>query len=244
LDSHLGLYSRRLAYLYIISEQPAILSVFIDRNYDKLSCDGWKSYIYGLLGSCVITGRLGIHQIKEEHIFEKTVSILEEIKENIDGKKYLFNNEFTAADLTLTSLMQPLRLVEPLYIKYQTIFEYCYRIRENHDPKKKHDSNVQHLFENRHRKKESTTQNIISSTSNIVFYPLQFLFTDNNTKKPLLQYPSNNLKEKAHNDARILKLNSIINASGFFMKYFWHVYFTVPKQMKFVKNEANKILHK
>ena len=157
---------RRLAYLYIVSEQPAILSIFIDRNYDKTSCDDRKSYFNGLIGSCIIIGRNGVHQIKEEKIFEKTVSALDEIKND------LFNNEFTAADLTLSSLIQPLRLIEPFKIKYKSIFDYCCRIREDHDPKKKHQSNVLHLCQNRSQKKESIVRNAISSTSN-------FLFNDN-----------------------------------------------------------------
>ncbi|CAF3887161.1 unnamed protein product, partial [Rotaria sp. Silwood1] len=77
LDSGLGLYARRLAYLYVIKE----------------------------------------------------------IKQNIDGKQYLFNDQFTAADLTLTSLMKPLTIVPFVFTKYKSVFEYCDRIRERHDPK-------------------------------------------------------------------------------------------------------------
>jgi glutathione S-transferase len=244
LDSQLGLYARRLAYLYIISRNPAILSVFIDRKYDKISCDDWKSYFLGLAGSCILIGRLGVHQIKEENIFEKTVCVLEEIKQNIDGKKYLFNNEFTAADLTLTSLIQLLKFIKPLFIKYKPILEYCDRIRENHDPKKYNEPNIQRLFDSQHQKRQSTSRKIISSSSNIVFYPLHYLFTDDGAKKPLLQYPSPDIQKKAHNDARVLGFNSKINTAVFFMKYFWHLCFTLPQQMEFVNNEGKKILQK
>jgi glutathione S-transferase len=39
LDSQLGLYARRLAYLYVINENPAVLSVFVDGKFDKISSD-------------------------------------------------------------------------------------------------------------------------------------------------------------------------------------------------------------
>jgi glutathione S-transferase len=246
LDSQLGLYARRLAYLYIINEKAAILSVFIDGKFDKMSCDDWKSYFLGLIGSCFIIARLGIDRIREENIFEKTVCLLEEIKENLNGKEYLFNDQFTAADLTLTSFIQPLELVTSLFIKYKTIFQYSDQIRKRHDPKKYQDSNALRLFKLQRQQKQSKSiiRNFIWKIFYILFYPLQFFFNNNKKEKALLQYPSTNIDEKANNDVRVMKLNSFINTLRFFIRNFYHLCFTIPQQMEFIKNEENKILNK
>jgi glutathione S-transferase len=243
LDSQLGLYARRLAYLYVISEKPAMLSVIIDGKYDKILFDDWKSYFLGILGSCFIIGRIGLHRIREENIFEKTVCLLEEIKENLDREEYLFNNQFTAADLTLTSLIQPLKHVPPLFIKYKSIFEHCDRIRERHDPKEFQESNVERSFRLYRQQKQSKSiiKIIFWKILIILFYPLEIFVNMNQKEKPLLEYPSINIQEKANNDVRILKVNSIINISWFLIKNFDHFCFTIPKQMEFVKNQGNKI---
>ncbi|CAF1575542.1 unnamed protein product [Rotaria sp. Silwood1] len=248
LDSELGLYARRLAYLYVISEKPAILSVFIDRNYAKISCDDWLSYIRGLIGSCIVIARFGIHRIREEHIFEKTICILEEIKQNIDGKQYLFNDQFTAADLTLTSLIKPLTIVPPLFTKYKSVFEYCDRIRARHDPKPLEESFVGRLLKHQRQKRQpskyqSTIRNIMWYIFYILFYPLKFLFIIDTETDQLYQYPSTNTNERAHNDNRIMKRDSFISTIIFFITYFWHLCFTIPQQMKFVNSEGNRILH-
>ncbi|CAF3823121.1 unnamed protein product [Rotaria sp. Silwood1] len=156
LDSRLGLYARRLAYLYVISEKPAILSVFIDRNYAKTSRDDWLSYICGLI---------------------------EEIKQNIDGKQYLFNDQFTAADLTLTSLMKPLTIVPSVFTKYKSVFEYCDRIRERHDPKPLEESIVRRILKREREKRQpsqyqSTIRNIIWYIFYILLYPLIFFLVN------------------------------------------------------------------
>jgi glutathione S-transferase len=120
-------------------------------------------------------------EYEKKIFFDKTVCILEETKQNIDGKEYLFNNQFTAADLTLTSLIYPLRFVPPLFIKYKSIFEYCDQIREHHNPKKRQISNVEHILHRQREKRESlqeqsTIRNIIWNIFNILFYPLQVFF--------------------------------------------------------------------
>jgi glutathione S-transferase len=243
LDSQLGLYARRLAYLHIISEKPAILSVFLGGKYDKTSFDDWKSYFYGLIGSCFIIGRLGIERIKEEKIFEKTISILEEIQNDLHRKDYLFNNQFTAADLTFTSLIQPLRLVTPLMIKYKSLFDYADRIRERHDPKKIQESNIMRVLTIQRQKKQSNSiiRNSIFQLFYFLFYPIQILINMNEKNKPLLQYPSTNLNETANNDVRVMRLNSFIGNLKFFIRNFYHLFFTLPKQMDFVNQEGRKI---
>jgi glutathione S-transferase len=235
LDSELGLYSRRLAYLHIIIEKPSLLSVFIDGNYDKVSYDDWKSYFGGLFVSCFLIARLAIHRMREEHIFEKTVSILEEIKENINDKEYLFNNQFTAADLTLTCLIEPLKIVPSLVKKYNSVFEYTDRIRERHDPTKYQQSNIGIMIKRQRQlpQQQSTILNLIWIIFYILFYPLQFFF-NNKTDESLLQYPSANINEKAHNDTRVMKLNSEIKLLCFFIKYFWHRCFTISKQFEYL----------
>jgi glutathione S-transferase len=247
LDSELGLYARRLANLYLISEKPAILSVLLDGDYEKASCDDWRSYFLGILGSCIMIARLGIHRIQEDHIFEKTEHILTEIKQNIDGKQYLFNGQFTAADLTLTALIKPLELVPSLCTKYESVFQYCEKIREWHDPKRPTELVVERLLKRQRKKRQpskfqSTVRNIVWYIFYVLLYPLTLFFTTDTEQALRAQYPSINSNKKANNDVRILKFNSMINATGFFTKYLWHLCFTIPKQMKFVNDEGNRIL--
>jgi glutathione S-transferase len=246
LDSQLGLYARRLAYLHIISEKPAILSVFMGGKFDKTSFDDWKSYFYGLIGSCFVIGRLGIERIKEEQIFEKTISILEEIQNDLRGKDYLFNNQFTAADLTLTALIRPLRLVTPLMIKYKSLFDYADRIRERHDPKKIEESNILRLLTIQRQKKQSNSfiRNSIFKFFYFLFYPIQILINMNEKNKPLLQYPSTNLNEEANNDVRQMKLNSFTRNFIFFIRNLYCLWFILPIQMDFVNQQGNKILNR
>lgn len=244
LDSELGLYARRLAYLYIISEHPGILSALVDYQYDKKSCNDWKSYLLGLAGSCVIIARVGIDRIQDEHIFEKTVCILDEIQNDIQGKDYLFGNQFTAADLTLTSLIYPLSLVPGIHEKYRMIFDYCDRMRQLHDPKKDYKSNVQRLYENRPKKSFSIVRSFVWLLISILLYPLQFLFAKDSKKKPELQYPSNDAEKKAKNDVRVLKFSSKIDSLKLFLRNFCIYWFIVPKQLEHVQNGEKKLLNK
>ncbi|UJR32616.1 hypothetical protein I4U23_020076 [Adineta vaga] len=242
LDSELGLYSRRLGYLHIISEHPGILSVFLDHQFDKQSCNDWKSYFRGLAGSCIIIGRVGIDRIKEENIFEKTICVLDEIQNDLQGKQYLFSNQFTAADLTLTSLIYPLRFVEAIYEKYRMIFDYGDRIRALHDPNKNYKPNAQRLYENRPKRTPPMIRNIFWFIFSILLYPLQFVFTDDIKKKPVLQFPSDNIEKKANNDLRVIKWGSMTQTLKFFIKSFWTLCFIIPKQMEYVQTEGKKLL--
>ncbi|CAF1159375.1 unnamed protein product [Adineta ricciae] len=244
LDSGLGLYARRLAYLYIISEHPAILSALVDFRYDKSSCNDWKSYLLGLAGSCVIMSRVGVDRIQEEHIFEKTICVLDEIQNDIQGKEYLFDNQFTAADLTLTSLMAPLSLVPGIHEKYRVIFDYCDRMRKLHDPEKDYKSNAQRLYETRPKKSFPIVRSIIWLLVSIFLYPLQFLFAKDLKKKQELQYPSNDAEKKAKNDVRVLKWTTKIESLKFFLRSFCIYCFILPRQLEHVQNEEKRLLSK
>ena len=246
LDSQLGLYARRLAYLHVISEKPAILSVFIDRNFEKKSCDDWRSYFNGLFGASVVIGRFGIHRIREEQILEKTVAVLDEINEDLRGKDYLFNDQFTAADLTLSSLIRPLKTVNALFVQYKSIFDYADRIRERHDPKKYEETFAERFYYDavRRHKSPSLITIFISKIFFMLFYPLKILIEISERTKPSYQYPSANPAEKANNDNQIIKINSIVNSTWFFIKNIYHLYFSLPGQMNFINNESKKILHK
>ena len=243
LDSQLGLYARRLAYLHIISEKPAILSVFLGGKFENNSFDDWKSYFYGLIGSCFVIGRFAIERIEEEHIFVKTISILDEIETDLHGKDYLFNNQFNAADLTLTSLVGPLRLVTPLMVKYKSIFDYADRIREQHDPKRIiPGENITRILTIERQKKQSNSmiRNSIFQLFYFLFYPLQILINTSEKNKPLLQYPSNNINEKANNDVRVMRLNSFTANLTFFTRNLYHLFFTLPKQMDFCQGRRKQ----
>lgn len=248
LDSELGPYARRLAYLHVISEKPAILSVLLDGNFEKTSCDDWKSYALGLLGSCIIIGRFGVHQIQEEQIFEKTARLLDEIQRDLRDKEFLFNNQFTAADLTLTALIQPLRGINSLHTKYSPVFAYCDQIRERYDPKRPKESLPVRLL-NEHRQNwrpspvRTAVRTFIWYLTYVVFYPFKLLFVSNGTKSERrYQYPSADVTTRADNDNRKLKFNSVFSSIVFFSTNLWHLCFTLPKQMEHVNQQGEQLL--
>ena len=247
LDSRLGLYARRLVYLHLISEKPSLLSVLVDGNYKKSPSDGLRSSVLGAVGACLIIARFGVHRTDEEKIFEQTVEVLDQIERDLQGKEYLFDKEFTAADLTLTSLINPLRLVPPFFQRYASIFDYADRMRSKHDPNPPKPSSLQ-LAIKKHRQQAPSAmapiRSIIWHFFSILFYPMQFLFSVDTKEQLVPQYPSNNVQEKANNDNRILPMRSPLQALLFFPKYLWHFFFSIPQQREAFNRKAELMFKK
>ena len=244
LDSGLGLYSRRLAYLHIINEKPSVLSVLIDGNFQNHSFESLRSSLLGAVGASFVIGRFGVHRTDEEKIFEQTVEVLDQIERDLQGKEYLFDNQFTAADLTLTSLIYPLRIVPPFFQRYSSIFEYADRIRAKHDPRPPKPSIIQKQMNNQ-RKQPSPPSTFVAPIRSILwhflyilFYPMQFFFKVDTEENLSPEYPSQNVRERANNDNRALGMKSLPSSIGFFLKYLWHFYFTLPKQMAAFNRKA------
>ncbi|CAF1194934.1 unnamed protein product, partial [Didymodactylos carnosus] len=140
LDSTLGLFARRLAYLQVFSEKPAILSINIMPLGDQTqSVDNVESKIKGTIVCCFLISRYRVHRVKEDQIVENTQKFLRETNEKLMGKQYLFDNQFTAADLTLCALMKPLLSIPSFYPeqkeKYRRLFDYHDRVRKEYDLK-------------------------------------------------------------------------------------------------------------
>jgi glutathione S-transferase len=244
LDSHLGLYVRRLAYLYIINENPSLLSVLVDGDYRRTSFNDWQSYVKGLFGSSIILGRFAIHRTYEDNIWNKTIETLDRIENDLGGNKYLFADRFTAADLTLTSLMGPLSIVPDLAQLYPSIFDYCRRIRDTHDPKRWQPSLIEQTLVQR---RQATTSSIGSVTRALFYrlfacllYPMQFAFAADTDESLRRQYPSSDITAKANNDNRVLQLRSLRRSTGFFIKYMWHCLFSIPQQVALVNRQVQK----
>ncbi|CAF3685150.1 unnamed protein product [Rotaria sp. Silwood1] len=119
LDSSLGLYVRRIAYVQILKESPHILSLVLREKYS------WANN----------PDDIHSHLIKQ--VREKTEEILLEIGNHLRTNDYLVGNQFSASDLTFCSLVKLLIRVPCFYDdrRFQIIFDYHERIRRNYDPK-------------------------------------------------------------------------------------------------------------
>ncbi|TCV97680.1 glutathione S-transferase [Luteibacter rhizovicinus] len=112
LDSTLGLYARRLGYTQLIMECPQILAqLFVPDVLGGLFARrGWRTVASPVLGTMLIL-RFHFHRNRHDRIYEKLEALLTPIAEKLGRDGFLAGTQFTAADLTLASLLRPLRIV-------------------------------------------------------------------------------------------------------------------------------------
>src|SRR3990167_9348005 len=112
LDSKLAVIARRLGYTQIILEKPAILA--------KLFLSDLGGGFFRLPGIRTISSAfLGMMLIKRFHfdlneslcLYEELENYLLKIAENLKIKKFLINDTFSAADLTLAVYLRPLNII-------------------------------------------------------------------------------------------------------------------------------------
>ncbi|WP_430387735.1 glutathione S-transferase family protein [Dyella sp. 20L07] len=112
LDSTLGLYARRLGYTQVIMECPQTLARLFLPNFcgGLFARRGWRVLASPIVGM-MLTLRFRFHRNRHDRIYEQLETLLLSVAEVIDRDGFLVGRQFTAADITLASLLRPLRIV-------------------------------------------------------------------------------------------------------------------------------------
>jgi glutathione S-transferase len=136
LDSTLGLHARRLGYTQIIMECPTILSRLFMPNVcgGLFARRGWCALAAPVLGT-LLTLRFRFHRNREDGVYEALEDQLLPIATQLERDGFLVGGRFSAADLTLASLLRPLRLV-PHFVRHpglQSLFAWQERLFQAHD---------------------------------------------------------------------------------------------------------------
>lgn len=136
LDSTLGLHARRLGYTQVIMECPNILSQLFmpDLCGGLFTRRGWRALAAPVLGT-MLTLRFRFHRNREDRVYEALEAQLLPIATQLERDGFLVAGRFTAADLTLASLLRPLRIV-PHFVDHprlQSLFAWQQRLFRAHD---------------------------------------------------------------------------------------------------------------
>lgn len=112
LDSSLGLHARRLAYTQLILECPNVLSRLFMPNVCRglFTRRGWRALAAPVLGAMLIR-RFHFHRNRQDRVYESLEAQLLPIARYLEQHDFLVGDQFTAADITLASLLRPLRIV-------------------------------------------------------------------------------------------------------------------------------------
>jgi glutathione S-transferase len=135
LDSSLGLHARRLGYTQVIMECPHILSQLFMPNVagGLFSRRGWRVLAAPVLGA-MLSLRFRFHRNREDGVYEALEAQLIPIAAQIERDGFLVGNRFSAVDITLASLLRPLRIV-PYFAQHprlQSLFAWQTRLFRTH----------------------------------------------------------------------------------------------------------------
>ncbi|CAF1282778.1 unnamed protein product [Rotaria sordida] len=259
LDSELGLYTRRIAYVQILKEKPSIISILLSEKYSwAYNPDDIRSRLISPFISCFMIARYRLHRIREDGLKEKTEQILLDIGEYLHTHNYLVGEQFSAADLTFCSLIKPLKRVPYFFDdnRFRIIFDYHERIRQKYDPKYPNiDTSIEKLIDKNRLQIKNNEKNLISHLK-ILIHRINFIrsifisfmtmivkkiyepVTDN---EEILQFNTksleNNQEKQAFNDQRRIKFNSKWSMMKFFLKYYCHLFFTIPNQAVYLNTK-------
>jgi len=135
LDSTLGLYARRVGYTQLIMECPQVLSrLFMPQACRGLfTRKGWRMLAAPILGM-MLTKRFRFDRNREDRIYEKLESLLLPLAERLTRHAFVVGEAFTAMDLTLASLLRPLRLVPHFshHPRLKALFAWQVRLFREH----------------------------------------------------------------------------------------------------------------
>ncbi|MGC1547754.1 MAG: glutathione S-transferase family protein [Rhodanobacter sp.] len=136
LDSTLGLHARRLGYTQVIMECPKILSqMFMPNVLGGLFTRPVLRALTAPVIGTLLTLRFRFHRNREDRVYEALEAQLVPIAAQLERDGFLVGQRFTAADLTLASLLRPLRIV-PHFVHHpqlQSLFVWQERLFREHD---------------------------------------------------------------------------------------------------------------
>lgn len=135
LDSTLGLHARRLGYTQVIMECPGILS----RLFMPQVCRGLftrpllRTLAAPVLGA-MLALRFRFHRNRQDRVYEQLEDQLIPVAGHLERAGFLVGTRFTAADLTLASLLRPLRIVPHFagHPRLQSLFAWQERLFREH----------------------------------------------------------------------------------------------------------------
>jgi glutathione S-transferase len=136
LDSTLGLHARRLGYTQLIMECPNVLS----QLFMPKVCGGlftWpvlRALAAPILGA-LLTLRFRFHRNRQDRVYEALEAQLLPLARQLEHEGFLVDGNFTAADLTLASLLRPLRIVPHFthHPQLRSLFAWQERLFREHD---------------------------------------------------------------------------------------------------------------
>jgi glutathione S-transferase len=112
LDSKLGVIGRRLGYTQLILENPTILSkLFLPDVWGGVFTLPFIRRISSAFLAMILIKRFRFELSESLGLYEELEVHLLTIAEKLKNKKFLVNNTFSAADLTLAVYLRPLNIV-------------------------------------------------------------------------------------------------------------------------------------
>lgn len=131
LDSTVGLLSRRLAYTQIALELPSYLaSLFLARTVGGGDLATVKARVGGTVIAGVLSRRFRFAHNRTDRVYEELEQCLLIAARRLSAHPFLVAGQFTAADLTLATLMRPAVLV-PYFRNHsglQSLWEWRQRL--------------------------------------------------------------------------------------------------------------------
>lgn len=135
LDSTLGLHGRRLGYTQVIMECPNTLAQQFLPNVagGVFTRRGLRRPASAVLGA-MLTLRFRFHRNRGDRVYEQLEAQLLPIAATIEREGYLVGGAFSAADITLASLLRPLRIVPHFshHPRLQSLFAWQERLFREH----------------------------------------------------------------------------------------------------------------
>lgn len=126
LDSTLGLWARRLGYTQLIKEVPEFLpKLFLPNALGGCFTIPVINNIAGAGLAMILIQRFRFHANYQEGTYHKLEVILKDLVKRLNGQQFFFGNQFTAADITVASLLRPLRIVP--YFRNHADLQYLFK---------------------------------------------------------------------------------------------------------------------
>jgi len=133
LDSTLGPWARRLGYAEVIRQRPQLLAqLFLPRTAGGLFTWPLMRHAGGAFVALVLMQRFNMHHNFRDGLYHKVDRVLAQLSERLGGRDYFFGEQLSAADITVASLLRPLRVVpyffdnpayRPLFAWQENLFD-------------------------------------------------------------------------------------------------------------------------
>lgn len=112
LDSKLGIPARRLAYTQVIVEKPTILAeLFFPNIFRGVLTWPLIRNVSSMVMGFILIKRFRFDLNEELKLYSSVERYLVDVLSELKDKKYLINDCFSAADITLATLLRPLRII-------------------------------------------------------------------------------------------------------------------------------------